>query len=70
MISIWIAVIAVIPPTITSIASLVFHLRNRKSIQEINVNMNGRFEQLLNAAIAQGRQIERDEQEKKANPTT
>jgi hypothetical protein len=71
MIPLWVALISAIPPTLTSIVSLIFHLRNRKAITDIHLTMNGRMDQLVDAAKAQGRQMERDEQEKKkSNPTT
>jgi hypothetical protein len=55
--TIWLAIISALPPTIASVATLIVAMRK---LQDIHLSLNSRLDQLVSASVAQGRQDERD----------
>ena len=56
-----VALIVTTPPTIVAITGLILLF---KKIKEVHVSLNSRLSELVKSANAQGRQDERDHQEK------
>jgi hypothetical protein len=56
------AVIISVPPTLAALAALINPIRNGKALNQIHLTMNGRLDQLLKAAQAQGKVDEQDAQ--------
>ena len=56
------AVIISVPPTLAALAALINSIRNGKALNQIHLTMNGRLDQLLKAAQAQGKVDEQDAQ--------
>lgn len=62
IISIVIALLTALPPTIVALAALIASIKNSGKIHEVHLSLNSRLSELIIASKSQGRQEERDNQ--------
>lgn len=64
-----VALIAAVPPTIAAVASLLASRKNKEKIDVLHVRLNSRLDEMIEivkkSSVAQGRQEQREVQEKK-----